>query len=208
MNMSVSSTHRSAREGKHNATARRCRMGLTAAALVGASLLAAVGAPSSALAAPSEEKFFIEVIDDEFPSPFFSETCGFDTWYTLEGTIRVSFHNDDLTVIRWGSLTRTLNGPGGSLTLQETGVDQIWTDATEDGFVETVHSAGHFNHSWVVPGYGPVELNAGTAHYQVTYLWDETTQDFVVTDEVFHEGGPRDRELPDEDVAALCGYLG
>jgi len=48
----------------------------------------------------------------------------------------------------------------------------------------------------------------GDARFQLTFVWDEATQDFIVTEEVFHEGGPRDRDLSDEDVAALCGYLG
>ena len=178
------------------------------AAVLFAGLLPAIGVASSAHAAPPEDKFFIEVIDGEFPSVLFTETCGFATWYTLQGTIRFSFHNNDLTIIRYPALTRTLNGPGGSLTARETGVDQIWTEVTEDGFIETVHSAGHFNHSWVVPGYGPVEMNSGSAHVDVTYVWDETTQDFIVSEEVFHEGGPIDRDLTGEDVAALCGYLG
>jgi hypothetical protein len=52
-----------------------------------ASAAPAIGAPSSALAAPPEDKFFTEMIDDEFPSALFTETCGFDTWYTLQGTI-------------------------------------------------------------------------------------------------------------------------
>jgi hypothetical protein len=188
----------------NSATTRRLAL---AACLTAAGVLPAIGPASSVLAAPPEDKFFTEVIDDEFPSMLFTTTCGFDTWYTLQGTIKFSFHNNDLTIIRYRS-TRTLNGPGGSLSLREVGVDQIWTEVTEDGFIETVHIAGHFNHSWVVPGYGPVELNAGSAHFQLTYVWDETTQDFIVTEEVFNEGGPRDRDLTDEDVAALCGYLG
>ena len=179
------------------------------AAVLFAGLLPAIGAASTASAAPPEDKFFTEVIDDEFPSMLFTATCGFDTWYTLQGTIKFSFHNNDLTIIRYPEWTRTLNGPGGSLSLRESGVDQIWTTVTEDGFIETVRIAGHFNHSWVVPGYGPVELNAGSFHVQLTYVWDETTQDFIITEEMFiNEGGPRDRELTDQDVAALCGYLG
>jgi hypothetical protein len=145
---------------------------------------------------------------DEFPSALFTETCGFDTWYTINGTIKLSFHNNDLTIARYPNWTRTLNGPGGSLSLRETGVDQLRTEVTENGFIEVFHGAGHFNHSWVVPGYGPVELNAGTYSGRVTYVWDETTQDFIVTEEVVNERGPRDRVLTDEDVAALCGYLG
>ena len=177
------------------------------AAVLFAGLLPAIGAASTALAAPPEDKFFTEVIDDEFPSMLFTETCGFDTWYTLQGTAKFSSHNNDLTITRY-SLTRTLDGPGGSLTSQETGIDQIWTEVTEDGFIETIHGTGHWNHSWVVPGYGPLELNAVTVHLQATIVWDETTQDFiVVAEEVFTEGGPRDRDLTDEDVAALCGYL-
>lgn len=187
------------------ATTRRLAL---AACLSAAGVLPAVGAATSALAAPPDDKFFTVVIDEEVPSMLFTETCGFETWYTLEATIMVSFHNNDLTIIRWGAFTRTLNGPGGSLSLRETGVDQIWTEVTEDGFIETVHGAGHFNHSWVVPGYGPVELNSGSAHYELTYVWDETIQDFIVTEEVFNEGGPRDRDLTDDDIAALCGYLG
>jgi hypothetical protein len=189
----------------NSATTRRLALG---ACLSAAGLLPAIGAASSALAAPPEDKFFTEVIDDEFPSLLFTETCGFDTWYTLQATIKFSFHHNDLTIIRYPEWTRTLNGAGGSLSLREAGVDQIWTEVTEDGFIETVHIAGHFNHSWVVPGYGPVELQAGSALLQLTYVWDETIQDFIVTEEVFHEGGPRDRDLTDEDVAALCGYLG
>ena len=189
----------------NNATTRRLAL---AACLSAAGVVPALAAASNALAAPPEDKFFTEVIDTEFPSMLFTETCGFDTWYTLQATLVFSIHNNDLMIIRFPEWTRTLNGPGGSLRLRETGVDQIWTEVTDDGFIETVHSAGHFNHSWVVPGYGPVELNSGTAHYQLTYVWDETIQDFVVTEEVFNEGGPRDRELTDEDVAALCGYLG
>jgi hypothetical protein len=188
-----------------SATTRRLAF---AACLSAAGVLPAMGAASSALAAPPEDKFFTEVIDVEVPSLLFTQTCGFETWYALEATIMVSFHNNDLTIVRYPEWTRTLNGPGGSLSLRETGVDQIWTEVTDDGFIETVHSAGHFNHSWVVPGYGPVELNAGSAHFEVTYVWDEATQDFIVTEEVFNEGGPRDRELTDADIAALCGYLG
>ncbi len=174
-----------------------------------AGLLPAIGTGSSALAAPPEDKFFIEVIDDQFPSILFTETCGFDTWYTLQATVRFSSHNNDLTIIRYPEWTRTLNGPGGSLTLREAGVDKIWTEVTDDGFIEIGFAAGHFNHSWVVPGYGPVELNSGSFRYELTVVWDEATQDFIVTEEVyFSEGGPRDRELTDEDVAALCGHLG
>lgn len=187
----------------NSATARRLAL---AACLSAAGLLPAIGPASGVLAAPPEDKFFTEVIEDEFPSMLFTETCGFETWYTLQGTIKFSSHNNDLTIVRY-SLTRTLNGPGGSLKLRETGVEQIWTEVTEDGFIETIHAAGHFNHSWVVPGYGPVELNAGSAQFQLTFVWDETTQDFIVTEEVFKEGGPRDRDLTDEDIAALCGYL-
>lgn len=189
----------------NSATTRRLAL---AACLSATGLLPAIGAASSALAAPPEDKFFTEVIDDEFPSMLFTETCGFDTWYTLQATIKFSLHNDDLLIIRYPEWTRTLNGPGGSLRLREAGVDKIRTEVTEDGFIETIHSAGHFNHSWVVPGYGPVELNAGSAHFQLTFVWDEATQDFIVTEEVFHEGGPEDRDLTDEDVAALCGHLG
>jgi hypothetical protein len=54
-----------------------------AACLSAAGLLPAVGAASSALAAAPEDKFLIEVIDDQFPSMLFTRTCGFDTWYTL-----------------------------------------------------------------------------------------------------------------------------
>jgi hypothetical protein len=173
-----------------------------------AGLLAVTEAGRGVLAAPPEDKFVIEVIDDEFPSMLFTATCGFETWYTLEGRIIISSHNNDLWIDRY-SLTRTLNGAGGSLTSREVGMDQISTELTEDGFIDTVHAAGHFNHSWVVPGYGPVELNAGSFHVQATFVWDESTQDYIVTEEVFfHEGGPRDRDLTDEDVAALCGYLG
>ena len=179
-----------------------------AVGLFAASVAPSFGVASRALAAPQDDKFFTEVIDDEFPSMVFTEVCGFDTWYTIQGMIKFSFHNNDLMVIRYPQWTRTLNGPGGSLRLRESGVDQVWTELTEDGFIEVVHSAGHFNHSWVVPGYGPVELNAGTTTVEVTYVWDEATQDFVVTEELLHEGGPRDRELTDADVAALCGYLG
>ncbi len=190
---------------KSATTTRRLAL---AACLSAAVLLPAIGAASSALAAPPEDKFFTEVIDTQFPSKLFTETCGFPTWYTLQATIKFSFHNNDLMIIRYPQWTRTLNGAGGSLSLREAGVDKIWTEVTQDGFIETVHSAGRFNHSWVVPGYGPVELVSGSFHYQLTFVWDETTQDFIVTEEVFHEGGPRDRDLTDEDVAALCGYLG
>ena len=188
----------------NRATTRRFAL---AACVSAAGVLPAIGGASSALAAPPEDKFVTEVIDAEIPSALFTETCGFDTWYTIQATIRVSLHNNDLTIVHYLQWTRTLNGPGGSLSLRETGLDQIRTDVTEDGFIETIHGAGHFNHSWVVPGYGPVELNAGSAHFQLTYVWDETTQDFIVTEEVIHEGGPRDRELTDEDIAALCDYL-
>jgi hypothetical protein len=189
-------------------TARRTRrLALTACLAATAGLFPVVGAAKPAVAAPPDDKFVTEVIDGEFPSALFTELCGFDTWYVLQGTVTISFHNNDLTIARYPGTRRTLNGPGGSLRLRESGVDQIWTDVTQDGFVETVHTAGHFNHSWVVPGYGPVELNAGSTRVQVTYVWDEPTQDFIVTDEVIHEGGPRDRELTDEDAAALCDYL-
>ena len=186
-------------------TARRLAL---AVCLSAGALLPAIGAASSALAAPPEDKFFTEVFDTEFPSNLFTKVCGFPAWYTIQATIKFSVHNNNLMIIRYPQWTRTLNGPGGSLTLREAGVDQIWTEVTDDGRIETIHSAGRFNHSWVVPGYGPVELNAGSVHYQLTFVWDEATQDFIVTEEVFHEGGPRDRELTDDDVAALCGYLG
>jgi hypothetical protein len=188
-------------------TATTIRRLALATCLSAAGLVPAVGATSKALAAPPEDRSFTEVVDDEFPSMFFTEICGFDTWYTIQGTIKVSFHNNGNTIVRYPEWTRTLNGPGGSLRLREAGVEQIRTEVAEDGFVETVHLAGHFNHSWVVPGYGPVELNAGSARFQLSYVWDDTTQDFIVSEEVLHEGGPRDRDLTDEDVAALCNYL-
>lgn len=187
--------------------ATHCRRLALSTCLSAAVLLPAIGTASSALAAPPEDKFFTVEFDGEFPSMLFTETCGFDTWYTLQVTAKISIHNNDLTIVRYPQWTRTLNGPGGSLSLRESGVDQTWTEVTDDGFIETIHSAGHFNHSWVVPGYGPVELNSGSSTVQLTYVWDETTQDFIVTEEVLNEGGPRDRDLTDEDVEALCGYL-
>jgi hypothetical protein len=210
MRTSSAPIHRSGNERRHAGGVRRRLSAFATIGVVVAGMsdpMPGAGAPA-ALAAPPEDKFFTEVIDEEFPSLLFTQTCGFDTWYTLQGTITFSLHDDDLTIVRWQALERTLNGPGGSLSLRETGVDQIWTEVNADGFVESIHGAGRLNHSWVVPGYGPVELNAGTAHYELTFVWDETAQDFVVTEEVLHEGGPRDRELTDDDVSALCHYLG
>lgn len=205
MKRSSSPIDESLLEEQHRGPARRRRLGLTVA-LVGAWLLPAVAAPSRALATPPD--FSTEVIDAVVPSPFFSATCGFPTWYVIHGTVKVSVRNGNITMIRYGALSRTLNGPGGSLTQRETGLDQITTEVTADGYVDTIHSAGHFNHSWIVPGYGPVQLNAGSAQYQLTYVWDASLQDFVITEQVFHEGGPTDMELTAADVAALCGYLG
>jgi hypothetical protein len=142
------------------------------------------------------------------PSPFFSDVCGFPTWYDIQAAVKISVSSKGVTMVRYSSLQRTLNGPSGSLTQRETGIDRIETETTADGYIETIHSAGHFNHSWVVPGYGPVQLNAGSADVKVTYVWDQSLQDFIVTEAVLHEAGPADTELTDADVAALCGYLG
>jgi hypothetical protein len=167
-----------------------------------------MASPGTAGAAPGGNKPTVMYVDDTFLAPNLTAHCGFDVWAHLVGTVRSSVQGNGVVIERV-NLRWTFTGPGGSLTVVDTGVDKVTETASPDGttVILEITSNGSLPYHQVVPGSGSVVNNSGHEIVQITLQWDEAAQDFVEVDfQVLSDAGPND-EVTDEDFAVICDYL-
>jgi hypothetical protein len=157
---------------------------------------------------PNSNKPMVTYIDDTFLAPNLTAQCGFDVWAHFVGTIRSSVRKDGVLIERI-NLRRIFTGPGGSLTVVDTGVDKITETISPDGttIVITITSNGSLPYHTVVPGHGTVANNAGHEVIQITLEWDEAAGEYVEFDFQFlADAGPND-DFSDADYVVICAAL-
>ncbi len=165
-------------------------------------LLGLVPLPTAAFAAPPEDRFVVEYVDETVVGPFLTNQCGFTVLRRSQGTI---VHSSDPVEISRVRLTTTFIGPNGAtLTNPDVGVDRTLSVVENEAgnTVVTVQSTGVLGNFVGVPGEGVVFANAGRVIRQFTFDAAGNLIDFAV---VADDGLAR---TPDEaQLAALCAYL-
>ena len=165
-------------------------------------LFGLVALPTAALAAPPEDRFVVEYVDETAVGPFLTNQCGFTVLRRSQGTI---VHSSDPVEISHVRLTTTFIGPNGAtLSNPDVGVDRTLSVVENEAgnTVVTVQSTGVLGNRVVVPGEGVVFGGAGRVVRQFTFDAAGNLIDFEVVEDA---GLARS---PDEDqLAALCAYL-
>jgi hypothetical protein len=164
--------------------------------------LALLALPLAAAAAPPEDRFLVEHVDETFVAPVLTAQCGFTVLVRREGTIVFSADPVEIARIR---LTTTFIGPNGAtLTSPDVGVDKtlsVVEDAAGNTVV-TVQSTGVLFSRITVPGEGVVNANVGREVVRLTFDAAGNLVDFEVIEDV-----GLSRVGDEAELAALCAYL-
>lgn len=166
-----------------------------------------VVSPGAAGAAPGPNKPIVVPIDRTFPSPNFTNRCGFDVSAHQFGTFtfKVLPNGIEHDKIRYQYV---FSGPGGSLPVKV--VENVTYTATisPDGtLVESLTVTGMLRFHPVLPGHGALANNSGREISQITLQYDEELGEYVEVDfQVLFDAGTND-PLSDADYAILCAEL-
>lgn len=165
---------------------------LLLAGLIGIMALLMTGPSPSAYADPPT---IIRIaVDQERPSPFLTQECGFPVTYHNEGTVRIITHYDGQgNVVREIHLAQenmTVSANGRSIRGRANGPGIITPNP--DGSI-TLESMG--NYMFTLPGYGVVEGGAGRSVYNIVF---EPEFQITLVSEVGTWG---------ENIPAMCAAL-